>query len=271
MMFVFSYYVIRIQESESKDKQIHSLLDYAYCGVYSGVDKNKRNNAETMVKSKRSKKANAKRFHKLTMAFSKNKTLQKGLLLTGGVVALGALGYTIINMPILNPGSTPGVGADGYSVSEIKGADLGIADVAKKPLVEQELQAVAGRIGNVNKSGVINMNGNKGQTATYYFESKSDKSVKYSFYVDVMQYKSEAAYNSAAVFKGTGDAGMVAGLAARYLPAATIAGEREYALLVTKDLNSYKFAITQPAKKLTITEPTAQAIVKKIAEQADLK
>ncbi len=222
-----------------------------------------------MVKSKRSKKA--KRFGQLRASVLKNKTLQKGLLFAGGAVALGALGYTIINMPVLNPGSKSGVGADGYSVSEVKGGDLGVADVTKKTLVEQELQSVAGRVGNVNKSGVINMNGNKGQTATYYFEAKSDKSVKHSFYVDVMQYKSEAAYQSADVFKGTGDAGTVAGLKAGYLPAATIAGEREYALLVTKGWNSYKFAISQPIKKLTITEPVAQAILKTIAEQSDLQ
>ncbi|RYF28415.1 MAG: hypothetical protein EOO17_04935 [Chloroflexi bacterium] len=207
---------------------------------------------------------------KTPVTLFKNKTFQKVLLFSGGAIVLGILAFTIINMPSLRTGSQEGVGADGYSVKVLKGKDMKISEVVKKPLVEKYLSTgIAGQIGNVNKTDVLDMNGNFGQTATYYFKAKGTD-VVCNFYTDVMVYKSKAAYDSDDVFIGTGDAGKVGDLDARYMPAATIGKDREYALLVTNGLKSYKFAIVQPAKSIQIDEKTAQDALKKIATEANL-
>lgn len=212
---------------------------------------------------KKSKKAKSKQL-------LKNKNLQKAVLFGCGVVVLGILAYVMITAPNFGSKSQQGVGADGYNVKVLKGQDLNVANVVGKPLVQKELStAIAGQIGNVNKTDVLNMNGNLGQTATYYFKAKGTD-VVCNFYTDVMVYKSQAAYDSDDVFIGTGDAGKVGDLDARYMPAVTIGKDREYALLVTKGLKSYKFAILQPVKSIQIEERVAQEALKKIAAQADL-
>jgi len=185
------------------------------------------------------------------------------------LVAFAGLVIVIKGFPDRGPGAATGVGADGFSVYEIKGADLGIANVVKKPLVQAEFGNLVKEVRDVEKSGVINYNGNKGQTATYYLVTTKGNA-KGSFYVDVMEYKSQQAYDDANVFAYTLDAGKVQGLQARYMKAATIANEREYALLVSKGTKSYKFAFTQPFKSIQINEETTQAALKRIAEKAEL-
>jgi hypothetical protein len=193
---------------------------------------------------------------------------KKIVILLMAVVALGVLVVIINGFPLKNQGSKYGVGADGYSVYEVKGADLGIAKVVDKSSVESAFGSLVKSVDDVDTSGVISLNGNKGQTATYYIQTKAG--TQGSFYVDVMEYKSQKAYDADNIFADTADAGKVNGLAARTMPAFTIANEREYALLVTKGLKSYKFALTQPYKNVTIDEVTAQTILKKIAAKANL-
>lgn len=193
---------------------------------------------------------------------------KKVVIILMAAVALGVLVVVINGFPLKNQGAKYGVGADGYSVYEIKGADLGIANVVKKSTVESEFGSQLKSVDDVDASGVISLNGNKGQTATFYIETKAG--THGSFYVDLMEYKSDKAYKADDIFAGTADAGKVNGLEARTMPAITIANEREYALLVTKGLKSYKFALTQPFKKVTIDEVTAQTILKKIASKAEL-
>lgn len=183
------------------------------------------------------------------------------------VVAFAGMVAIIKGLPE-RPGEKYGVGADGFSVFEIKGADLGIVDVVKKPVVEAELGSQAKQVEDVSKSGVVSYDGNKGQTATYYFVTKDG--ARASVYVDVMEYQSQQAYDDADVFADTIDAGQIQNNPARYMKAVTIANEREYALLVTKGWKSYKFAMTQPFNNVTIDEETAQAILKRIAEKAQM-
>ncbi len=193
---------------------------------------------------------------------------KKVVVVLMAAVALGVLVVIINGFPLRNQGAQYGVGANGFKVYEIKGADLGIASVVKKSTVESEFGSLVKSVDNVDASGVISLNGNKGQTATFYLKTKAGTNG--SFYVDVMEYKSKKAYEADDIFAGTADAGKVKGLEARMMPAMTIANEREYALLVTKDLKSYKFALTQPFKNVTIDETTAQTVLKKIAEKAEL-
>lgn len=185
------------------------------------------------------------------------------------LVAFAGLIVVISQFSDKSPGAASGVGADGFSVYEIEGADLGIADTVKKPLVVSEFGDLVKTIDDVEKSGVISYNGNKGQTATYYITTKHGTNG--SFYVDVMEYKSQQAYKDADIFANTLSAGKIQGLDAYYMKAATIANEREYALLVSKGTKSYKFALTQPFKNIKINELTAQSILKRIAAKAELK
>lgn len=183
------------------------------------------------------------------------------------VVAFAALFLVIRGFPE-RTGSQDGVGADGFQVYEMEGIDLGIVDVAKKETVAAELASLTKSIDDVQKSTVVNYNGNRAQTATYYLVTKDN--ARGSFYVDVMEFKDKKAYDDADVFVETADAGKIQGNEARYMRAATIANEREYALLVTKGTKSYKFAFTQAIDNVTIDEPTALAALKKIAEQSSL-
>jgi hypothetical protein len=216
-----------------------------------------------MKRTKTTKRSSAKR-----NKFVSNRWVQKlafpGALLLG----LGVIGLAIWWLPSRDPGAQVGVGADGFSVKELKGVDLGVADVVSKAIAEQELKSVAQKVGNVNKSGTLSLNGNRNQTATYYF--KSNAGTQSTLYVDVLIYKNATALKSDNLNKRTADAGKINGNEARYMHAATIGSEREYALLVTKDLKSYKFAITQPAKNITINEVTSQEILKKVAARANL-
>ena len=193
---------------------------------------------------------------------------KKTFIVILAIVAFASLALVIKLFPDRGQGSKDGVGADGFSVFVIDGADLGITDVVKKPVVEAELGSQTKSIDDVQKTKVISYNGDKGQTATYYLTTKNG--MRGSFYVDVMEYKSQAAYNDADTSKNTTDAGKINGNEARYMKAAIIANELEYALLVTKDTKSYKFALTQSIKNAQIDESTARAALINIARQASL-
>lgn len=195
-----------------------------------------------------------------------SKSLNRRSIIVGGVLvaALGALAYMVITLPSRGGESTT---ANGY-VFEVKGADLGIDKVVSKQEVTEELSGNAKAVDAVEKSGVLSFYGNKGQTATYNFSTVSGG--RASMYVDVMTYQSQEAYDEARVFAGTGSAGKVNNMEVRFLPGITLGSDREYALLVTKDLKSYKFAITQSSQKIEINEQVAQEILKKLIAKADL-
>lgn len=193
---------------------------------------------------------------------------KKTMIMGVAVLALVSLVVVINGFPNKNLGTQYGVGADGFSVFEAKGANLGAAVLVDKQTIQDELGSLTSSIRDVNTSGVVSLNGKRGQTATYLLTTKSGTSG--SFYVDIWQYPNAASQNSEDIITGTGDAGKINGLTARYMPAVTIANEREYALIVSKGLRLYKFAITQPYKDVKIDEVTAQAALKRIAAKASL-
>lgn len=196
-----------------------------------------------------------------------SKRTQRVILGAVAAAAVGAVGLMVLVFPKENNIMT-GSGADGFSVFEKKGADLGIADVTSKQTIENALAKNAKNVSNVEKSGVISLNGNVGQTATYNFSLKDGS--KASIDIDVLEYKSQEAYDNDNVFKGTGLAGTIDDREVRYIPASSIGTERVYALLVTKDLKSYKFAMSQPNTKIQIKEYLAQDILKAIIDKSEL-
>lgn len=187
-----------------------------------------------------------------------------------GAIAVAAIGAITVMALVVNreDSASVGVGADGFSVFEKKGADLGITAVTSKSVVEQALGAHVKSVADVEKSGVLSLNGNVGQTATYNFTLPDG--AKGWIDVDVLQYKSKDAYESDNVFKRTGHAGTIDGREVRYMPATSLGMERVYALLVTKDLKSYKFAMSQPNAKVQIKEYKAHDILKEIIDKSSL-
>ena len=183
------------------------------------------------------------------------------------VAALGALAVMVLVLPAKDSEQI-GVGANGFSVFEKKGADLGVTKVTSKKVVADALGNNVKSVADVEKSGVISLNGNVGQTATYNFTLQNGATGWID--VDVLQYKSKEAYESDDVFKGTGAAGTINGREIRYMPASSIGKERIYALLVTEGLKSYKFAMSQPNANLQIKEYKAQDILKAIIAKSDL-
>jgi len=219
-----------------------------------------------MAKKSRTKKATSRKASRKDFwTTPKGKKTAIALL---AIVALICITGIVYFSPLRSSGAKTGVGANGFSVFEVKGADLGIANVSKKDVVVKELGDLVKSVNDVESSGVISMNGNKGQTATYYLKTKAD--TYGSVYVDVMEYKNESALKADDLDRRTADGGKVQGLAVRYMHARTIANEREYALLITKGLKSYKFAMTQPYQKITIDEVTALSTLKRIAEKSSL-
>lgn len=208
------------------------------------------------------KKKNGKKRSKIAI---NKRNLVLGVVITA---ALGALAVMVIFLSNRGPGTQTGVGADGFSVFEIKGADLGITSVVSKQSVVNELGKHAKSVDDVDKSGVVSLNGNKGQTATYNFTTPSG--ARSSVYVDVLIYQSQSAYDADNVFAGTGSAGKVGDMEVRFLPAVSLGYDREYALLVSKGVKSYKFAMVQPNSKIEINEITAQDILKKLIAIANL-
>lgn len=219
-----------------------------------------------MAKKSRTKKATARKG--LRRDFWTTPKGKKTAIVILAIVALICITAIVYFSPLRNPGAKTGVGANGFSVFEIKGANLGIADVAKKDLVVKELGDLVKSVDDVQSSGVLSFNGNKGQTATYYIQTKAG--TQGSVYVDVMEYKSQAAIKADDLDKGTADGGKAQNLPVRFMHAATIANEREYALLITKGTKSYKFAMTQPYQNITIDEVTALNTLKRIAEKSSL-
>lgn len=219
-----------------------------------------------MAKKSQTKKTTARKVSRKD--FWKTPKGKKTAIVLLAAVALLSIAVILYFSPLRTPGAKNGVGANGFSVFEIKGANLGIADVAKKDIVVKELGSYVKSVDDVESSGVLNFNGNKGQTATYYIETKDG--TQGSVYVDLLEYKSDAALKADNLTKGTADGGKVQDLPVRYMHAATIANEREYALLITKGLKSYKFAMTQPFRNITINEVTALGLLKKIAEKSSL-
>lgn len=195
------------------------------------------------------------------------KRTQRIVLALVSVAAIGAIGLMIMVFPKKNT-ELSGVGANGYSVFEKKGADLGILKVASKKVITDALGKNAKSVDDPSKSGVLSMNGNLGQTATFPLVLANGE--KASIDVDVLEYKSKDAYDSDGLTKGTGVSGRVDGREVRYMTASTIGRDRIYALLVTKDLKSYKFQLSQPSSKIAIREYLAHDVLKKVIDNSNL-
>ena len=185
------------------------------------------------------------------------------------VISIGALIFivvSIISVPRAAVGSQPGVGANGFRAYEENNSDLGMAKVVSRDDVVAALGAKAKSVDAVSVSNVFNLNGNRGQTATYSFVRADGKQA--SLYVDMMFFKNYAELKSANIYGSTKQTDDLAGHPAYYMYAQTLGSDREYRLMVVNDLKVYKFVITQPHQDITINEVAALASLKKLAAKA---
>ncbi len=188
------------------------------------------------------------------------------VVIGAGAVILAIL--AIIVMPRVNTASQRGVGADGFRAYEEQNTDLGIGKVVAKGDVVTALGDKAKAVSNVDVSNVFNLNGDRGQTATFGFTRADGKKV--SLYVDMMLFKNTASMENAHVLTGTGKTGTINGHDAYYMHAQTLGTVREYRLLVVNGLKAYKFVIDQPHNDISISEVASLATLKKLALKANL-
>lgn len=147
--------------------------------------------------------------------------------------------------------------------------DLGVASIVSKQDVVDVFGADAKDVKDASISGVLNYNGNRGQTATYAFTLPSGAQHA-SLDVDVMRYASKEAFDAAMPLNGGGDLGEVAGHAVKYLPALVIAGDRQYSILFANGNDIYKLTLLQPTVKPEILEYKAQDIMKELVKRAKM-
>ncbi len=194
---------------------------------------------------------------------------KKEILLLSAMVAVALVVLIVMAFSLMSKkDSAVGIGADGFSVFEKPGSDLGITKVVSRNDTITALGKSAKEVSTVKKTGVVSFNGRLGQTATFPFTLPNGNNATVD--IDVLTYKNKESYDNDNIFGGTGHAGTVDGNEIRYMPAISIGAERVYALLVTKDLKSYRFSISQPNTSTYIKEFKAQDILKQIISKSTL-
>jgi hypothetical protein len=174
----------------------------------------------------------------------------------------------IILVPKINPASQRGIGANGYQAFLEENSDMGMGTIVDKNDVVNALGDKAKVVSSVDVSKVINLNGDRGQTATYNFVRADGTTA--SLYIDLMSFKSQTDFDSAQVTTDTLRTGDINGHKAYYMHAQTLSSNREYRLMVIDGLKVYKLVIVQPYRSLTISETAAMAVLKKVAVKAQL-
>lgn len=193
------------------------------------------------------------------------------LLVVFTLIGAGAIIMAIISIvvvPLVNPGSQKGVGADGFQAFVEDGGSLSVVNAVNKQEVVETLGKKAKSVSDVEVSKIFNIDGTRGQTVTYNFIRSNG--LKASLYIDLMHFNNLQTYESTGVTTATGDAGKINGHQAYYMHAQTFGSEREYRLMVINGLKVYKFVISQPYRTISINEVSALATLKRLAAKAEL-
>ena len=217
---------------------------------------------------KRKKKQSLIERSEPTVGLSRQKraAILSAMIVVGAIVVILAI-IAIIVTPKVNPGAQRGVGASGFQAFTEENSDLGMGTIVSKEDVAAALGDKAKVVSKVEVSKVINIDGSRGQTATYNFV-RSD-GARSNIYIDLMIFKNQPTFDSANVTMNTIKGGTINGLQVYYLHAQTLGSEREYRLMVTKGINVYKFVFVQPLRNITISEVAALATLKKLAAKVE--
>lgn len=194
------------------------------------------------------------------------------VLASFSLIAVAAISLTLWSIVSstkdTKPGLQNGVGADGFQAFVEEKSNLGIELVVSKKQVVTALGRHAKSVYDGVKEKPFNLNGNRGQTITFYFVREDG--VKSSLYVDKRMYKTAQALNDDRVYDATLKGGTAGGHPLYYRAAQTIGTDREYHLMVVNGTTVYRFVIAQPFTNITITEVPALAVLKKLAQEASL-
>lgn len=188
------------------------------------------------------------------------------------ICAIGIALIVMIAISVITPrtdsASQEGVGADGFRAYIEKNGDLGVGSVVTKNEVITALGTKATSIGDAQVGKVFNLNGDRAQTITFPFVRADGKAAE--LYIDLKLYKNMQSLNDDNIYVATADAGTINGHPAYYKLAQTIGPDREYHMMVVNGLKAYRFVVSQPAGNLTISEISALASLKKLAQDAKL-
>lgn len=189
------------------------------------------------------------------------------LVIGAGVVALTALSIIIL-LPKSEEGAQYGVGADGFRAYVEENGNLGVGSIATKAQVTAALGDKAKSVGDPEVSKVFNMNGDRGQTATYPFVRADGANAH--VHIDLRLYKNVESLEKDNIYVATQKTSAVNGHPAYFKLAQTLDNAREYHMIVVNGLKVYRFVFAQPAKKVTVTEVAALATLKRLALELKL-
>ena len=171
---------------------------------------------------------------------------------------------------IVNQQSSPASSQSAYRYDTKQ--HIGVGSV----LAERDVTAALGSLGKdvqgPELSGTAYVANNRAETATYTFNTTSQKKVKLQ--IDAMVYTSANALKSAEVFRGA-QAEKISGVgeeAHLVFPADDPSrNEREYALVAVKGLKSYVFMITVSTEgQLPLTRAAAKDVLIALGRKAQL-
>jgi hypothetical protein len=195
---------------------------------------------------------------------------QKAVVLPAMVVvggaAVGLAVWSVVTTPLFNDGVQKAVAANGFTVYVEKNTDLGVGKIVSKDSVSNVLGGKAKSVNSPAVSSVFNYNGDRSQTSTFNFVRSDNQNA--SVYVDMTQYKDQAAMSAQHILATTAKAPSINSKNAYYMYAQTLGTVREYRLLVVDGLKAYKFVMDQPYRNITINEVAALSSLIKIANKA---
>lgn len=199
-----------------------------------------------------------------------NKKAQMVAIPVMTLIAIGVILLAIVAIMVIPTydARQRGTGAYGFQAYEEVGTDLGVGKVVSKKLVADKLGDKALAVGNPQVTNVFNWNGNRGQTVTYDFVRADG--VAASVYIDVMVFKDSVTMDSQNILRATKRTSDINGYPAYFMHAQTLGLEREYRLMVVDGLKVYKFVMTQPNRNITISEVSALAALKQIADASSI-
>lgn len=186
----------------------------------------------------------------------------------GGVVVLTIILISTALQRQLKPGIQSGVGADGFRVFIEDKSDLGVGNLASKDQVVVALGKYAKSVGDAQISKVFNQNGIQRQQLTFDFKRADGNQA--SLFIDQVFYGNEAAIKNDNAYVGTLEAGKINNYPLYYRRALSIGKYREYSMMLVSGATVYRFVISQPGSNITIQEPDAIEVLKKLALGAKL-
>lgn len=191
------------------------------------------------------------------------KILKLAFILTGLAVII--VTTTLIARIIqgqTSPGSQVGVGADGFRAFVEDTNNLGVGAIASKDQVSAALGKDAKLVRPVEVSKVFNLNGNRGQTATFGFVRADG--IEAFVYIDKRVYKDPRSLEVDKVYGSSLQYGTVNEKTVYVKRAQTVGGFREYHALVVKDNTVFRYVLAQPLRKISIKEARAIDMLKEI-------